>query len=183
MLVVGEQHRDGPANPLPEHRGRLRIVDKPEVGDQEHAEDLPACWTRGGLTVTSLREEFSDPAWEPRGKYRALKQFIMNWNNWPSQEDRSAMLDGPPPDDMPEDEQARIAAVVHCLCDRDGHPLPDWVKTKRARRRGGVSLIRDQHHRSRVGTVAGYDRLVKRETPKIAWRYRVWFLPETLEAR
>ena len=159
------------------------IVDKPEVSVQEHAGDLPACWTRGGLTVTSLHEEFSDPAWEPRGKYRALKQFIMNWNNWPSPQDRSAMLDGPPPDDMPEDEQARIAAVVHCLCDRDGHPLPDWVRSKRARRRGGVSLIRDQHYRSRVGLVDGYDRLVRRETPMIARRYRVWFLPETLEAR
>ena len=161
----------------------MRGVDNPEVSVQKHVGDMPACWQRGGVTVMSLHVEFNDPAWAPRGKYRALKQFIMNWNNWPSREDRSAMLDGPPPDDMPADEQARIAAVVHCLCERDGHPLPEWVQTKRARRRGGVPLISDRHYRSRIGFVGGYGRLIKRETPKPARRYRVWFLPGMLEAR
>ena len=150
---------------------------------QEHSVDVPVCWTRGGLTVTSLLDEFNDPGWEPRGKYRVLKQFIMNWNNWSSQEDRSAMLDGPPPAEMSEDEQARIAAVVHCLCERDGHPPPDWVRGKRARHRGGVLLFLDHHYRNRLGIVDGYDRLIKRDTPEIARRYRVWFLPESLEAR
>ncbi len=130
----------------------------------------------------SLQREFDDPAWEPRGKYRALKQFIMNWNNWPSYEDRAVMLDGPPPAEMPEEEQARIAAVVHCLCERDGHPMPDWVHSKKAKRRGGVSLILDKHYRNRFGFADGFDRLVKRETPRAARVHRVWFLAETLEA-
>ena len=144
--------------------------------------DIPACWTRGGLTVTSLAAEFRDPEWEPRGKYRVLKQFIMNWNNWPSHEDRAAMLDGPPPDELLEDEQARIAAVVHCLCERDSHPLPKWVQGKRARRRGGVSLFSDRYYRNRLGVADAYDRLIKRDTPKTARNYRVWFQAETLNS-
>jgi len=152
------------------------------AGSQQQTVDLPVCWTRGGLSVMSLQREFDDPAWEPRGKYRALKQFIMNWNNWPSYEDRAVMLDGPPPAEMPEEEQARIAAVVHCLCERDGHPMPDWVHSKKAKRRGGVSLILDKHYRNRFGFADGFDRLVKRETPRAARVHRVWFLAETLEA-
>ena len=90
------------------------------------------------------------------------------------------MLDGPTaPTTCLKDEQARIAA---------GGALPSATETatrfpigSRASEHAdaeGVSLIRDQHYRSRVGTVDGYDRLVRRETPKIARRYRVWFLPE-----
>ena len=145
--------------------------------------DVPVCWTRGGLTVTSLLAEFRDPGWEPRGKYRSLKQFIMNWNNWSEYRDRAAMLDGPPPDEMTEDEQARIAAVVHCLCERDSHPVPEWVQGKRARRRGGVSLFSDRYYRNRFGIADGFDRLVKRGTPEMARRYRVWFQAEMLNAR
>ena len=147
----------------------------------EHTTDIPVCWTRGGLTVTSLLAEFRDPGWEPRGKYRSLKQFIMNWNNWPSPKDRAAMLDGPPSDEMTEDEQARIAAVVHCLCERDSHPVPEWVHGKRARRRGGALLFGDQC--SGLLGLDGYGRLIKRDTPARARSHRVWFLPETLEAR
>ena len=34
---------------------------------QEHSVGTsPFCWTRGGLTVTSLLDEFNDPGWEPR---------------------------------------------------------------------------------------------------------------------
>lgn len=145
---------------------------------------VPRCWTRGGLTVTSLADEFADPAWEPRGKYRALFQFIMNWNNWPSRTDREAMLDGPPPAEMPEEERARIAAVVACLCERDGHPTPSWTLGVRARKRGGVMLIVDDHYlRNRFGWVDGFDRYVRRDTPSAAKPHRVWFEPATLDKR
>jgi len=145
--------------------------------------DVPVCWTRGGLTVTSLRDEFNAPDWEPRGQFRALKQFVMNWNNWPSQSDRAAMLDGPPPDDMPIEQRARIAAVVHCLCERDGHPIPDWVADKRAPRRGGVLLIADRHYRNRYGYADGFTRLVKRATPRTARGHRVFFEAALLDSR
>ena len=43
-----------------------------------------ATWAAGrGAAVRSVayKKEFNDPGWAPRGQYRALKQFIMNWNN------------------------------------------------------------------------------------------------------
>ena len=144
---------------------------------------IPKCWTRGGLTVTGLVDEFADPAWAARGKYRALLQFIMNWNNWPDPDDRNAMLDGPPSDELTEEEKARIAAVVKCLCERDGYPVPEWVHGARARKRGGVMLVLDQHYRNRFGIADGFYRVVRRETPKPARRHRVWFEPETLDKR
>ena len=157
-------------------------VDAAPLGDAP-SWHVPRCWTRNGLTVTSLQREFNDLRWKPRGQFRALKQFIMNWNNWPSREDRAAMLDGPPPDDMPTEQQARIAAVVHCLCERDGHPIPDWVHDKRAPRRGGVLLISDRHYRNKYGYVDGFTRLVKRATPRTARSYRVFFEAEMLGCR
>ena len=144
---------------------------------------LPVCWTRGGLTVTTLQREFNDPGWEPRGKFRSLLQFIMNWNNWPSHEDRSAMLDGPPPAGMPEAEKARIAAVVHCLCERDDHPLPNWVHGVKARCYGGVFLTDETSPHNKLGWTDGHSRIVKRRTHPHARKHRVWFEAEMLEKR
>ena len=146
--------------------------------------DVPRCWTRGGLTVSSLAAEFADPSWAGRGKYRALLQFIMNWNNWPSSADRMAMLDGPPGKGLSLDERARVAAVVECLCERDGIPVPDWVNGVRARG-SGVMLVDDDGYREwgRFGLADGFSRIVRRRTPTEARRHRVWFEPETLEKR
>ena len=141
------------------------------------------CWVRGGLTVTGLADEFAGKGWEPRGKYRAILQFIMNWNNWPDHDDRAAMLDGPPPDTLSEDEKARIAAVVHCLCERDSHPLPEWMRKYRANRRGGVRLISDRPYRNRWGWASGFNRTIKKRTPRSARHYKVWFDAETLNKR
>ena len=144
---------------------------------------VPRCWTRGGLTVTALADEFSDPLWAPRGQYRALLQFIMNWNNWPSRADREAMLDGPPPADMPEEQRARIAAVVSCLCERDGLAVPGWTRGVKARRRGGVLLVNDDYLRNRLGWADAWCRSIRRGTPGAAQRHRVWFEAETLHKR
>ena len=149
--------------------GEAPIGPKPRIRE----DGLPLCWTRGGLSVTTLADEFADPAWVKRGKYRSLLQFIMNWNNWPDEADRSAMLDGPPPDSLTMDEKARIAAVVHCLCDRDGWPIPEWVHELKARRRG-VSLIRDTY------MSRSYMRHIRRRAHRIAKMHRVWLEPGSL---
>ena len=141
---------------------------------------IPLCWTRGGLAVTDLHTEFQDPAWSARGQYRALLQFIMNWNNWADSEDRAAMLDGSPPEGMPDDQKARIAAVVHCLCERDGYPIPDWVHGHRARR-GGVFLTHDLKLGNRPFWPSVYTRHIRGATPATARRYRVWFDAKTLD--
>ena len=163
---------------------------EPDSGGAAASGEAPAdselgCWARGGCTVRSLQQEFNDPGWAQRGQYRALKQFIMNWNNWPSSEDRAAMLDGPPSPEMPIDQQARIAAVVRCLCERDDHPVPAWVHAKRARRRsGGVRLISDRRLRlSRFRPLSGFAKILQQQTPAPARRHRVWFEAELLESR
>ena len=107
----------------------------------------------------------------------------MNWNNWPDFDDRAAMLDGAPPELLTDDEKARIAAIVACLCGRDNHPLPDWVHGLKARAPGGVCLISDRAHRNRWRWPSAFSRHVKRSTPEAARPYRVWFEAETLEKR
>ncbi len=171
---------------LARYTGRMAEASSPLAAQESDAaapsEYAPPrkCWTRGGLTVTSLAEEFADPGWEARGKYRALLQFIMNWNNWPGKEDCDAMLDGPPPNGMHEDERARIAAVVHCLCERDNHPVPQWVHGVRARRRGGVFLVNEIFLRNRIGWPSPFGKMLKKRTPATAHQYQVWFEAETL---
>ena len=158
--------------------------DLADAAEMHEAPDL-GCWERGGCTVSSLQQEFNDPGWVPRGQYRALKQFIMNWNNWPSSDDRAAMLDGPPPLEMPMDQQARIAAVVRGLCERDGHPVPAWVHTKRASRRGGgVRLLSDRRLKpSRFRPCSEFAKILRQQTPPSARRHRVWFEAGILESR
>ena len=82
------------------------------------------------------------------------------------------MLDGPPDEKLAEEERARIAAVVGCLCERDGYPVPEWVYGVKARKRGGVMLVVDEHYRNRFGMAGGFYRIVRRETPKLACRHR-----------
>ena len=138
-------------------------------------------WARGGLTVTGLLAEFRDPGWAIRGQYRALKQFVMNWNNFDSPTDRAAMLDGPPRG-MTRDEKARVAALVRCLCERDRHPLPGWVRrTRAARGPHGVFLIMDRSLNDDAELMT-YPRLIMDQTPLSAARYRVWFEAEFLES-
>ena len=105
----------------------------------------------------------------------------MNWNGWPDPEDRAAMLDGPPSDTLTEDEKARIAAVVHALCERDGHPLPEWATGHRAARRGGIRLTADRPYRDRWRRPTAHSRRVKRRTPPAARTHRVWFDAATLD--
>ena len=162
-----------------------------DLADAAESQEAPStsgglgCWARGGCTVRGLQREFNDPGWALRGQYRVLKQFIMNWNNWPSPEDRSAMLDGPPPSEMPMAQQARIAAVVRCLCERDGHPVPAWVHTRRASRRGGgVRLTSDRRLKTkRLRPCSGFAKILRQQTPPPARRHRVWFEADLLESR
>ena len=62
--------------------------------------------------------------------YGPLVQFIKDWNNCP--ESREFMLAGGLPESTDAVSAAKIAAVVHALCQRDGHPLPAWVLSARS---------------------------------------------------
>lgn len=163
--------------------GSTRDDDADLIGPDAELVAQMGIYARGGLTVTGLLREFRDPAWAGRGQYRSLKQFIMNWNNWPDSADRSAMLDGRPRG-MPRDERTRVAAVVRCLCERDGRPLPWWVRLARpAKSRHGVFAISDRPLESpATGGMDRYSRAIRDCTPAPAHRYRVWFDPAFLES-
>ena len=62
--------------------------------------------------------------------YGPLMQLIKDWNNCP--ESRELMLAGGLPANTDAVSVAKIAAVVHALCQRDGHLLPSWVLSARS---------------------------------------------------
>ncbi len=67
---------------------------------------------------------------------------------------------------------ARIAAVVHALCDRDGVDVPGWVwKHRSARPIGLIPLDLESHYGSIVLDVA----------PDACVYHRVWFDPASIE--
>ena len=68
---------------------------------------------------------------------------------------------------------ARIAAVVHALCDRDGHALPDWVWQHRSDRplRFDGSVMRDTPYTRTLRTIA----------PPACEYHNVWFDPASVE--
>ena len=62
---------------------------------------------------------------------------------------------------------ARVAAVVHALCDRDDVDVPDWVWRHRCRRPVGVPVSLDPESR--------YGRAVLVDAPDACAYHRVWF--------
>lgn len=57
--------------------------------------------------------------------YWPLAQLVKDWNNQP--ESRALMLVGGLPEGTDATVAAKVAVVVHALCQRDSHPLPSWV--------------------------------------------------------
>ena len=81
------------------------------------------------------------PRWmarnDGRGRIVELVQLCKDWAHFPGL--REAMIATPPRRRRwyhrfgpRRHDLARIAAVVHALCDRDGHPVPDWVHQHRS---------------------------------------------------
>lgn len=68
---------------------------------------------------------------------------------------------------------ARIAAVVHALCDRDGHPVPQWVWEHRS--------AKDIHIDSRPVEDGAWDHHIRRIAPAACAYHNVWFDPASIE--
>lgn len=80
------------------------------------------------MTVRRLAAELVDPTWSDAD--RPLVQFVMDWRRAPDQ--RPAVLAAELPTGTSPLVQAKIAAVVHALCDRDGIQPPEWIHDVRA---------------------------------------------------
>ena len=79
------------------------------------------------MTVPALAAEMLNPSW--RDADRPLIQFIMDWRRFPGQ--RRQVLAEAPPADTDEVIAAKMATVVHALCERDGLEAPEWVHQHR----------------------------------------------------
>lgn len=97
--------------------------------------------------------------------YWPVVQLIKDWNNQP--ESRARMLSGGLPAGADATVEAKIAAVVHALCQRDGHPLPEWVVS--ARSPVDVALVPD------VDLASPYGRRLRDSAPGVCAYQRVYF--------
>lgn len=97
--------------------------------------------------------------------YWPVIQLIKDWNNQP--ESRELMLAGGLPEGTGAVAAAKIAAVVHALCLRDSHPLPEWVLT--ARSPADVALV------PAVDLASPYGQRLRQNAPRVCRFHRVYF--------
>ena len=110
---------------------------------------------------------------EGRGAgYWPVLQFIKDWNNQP--ESRELMVTGGLPEDTDATTAAKIAAVIHALCERDGHPVPPWVP--QARSPVEVPLV------AAAELESPYGQRLRRAAPAVCRHHRVYFSAVTLES-
>lgn len=120
------------------------------------------------MTVRRLAAELVDPAWPID---RPLVQFVMDWRRYPEQ--RDAVLALPPPEATSEVVAAKMATVVHALCDRDAVAAPEWVH--RCRLDPGIALFG-------VRLDSGFGDVVRKRSPDVCAAHGVFFGADLLEA-
>ncbi len=110
-----------------------------------------------------------------RGRVVELREMCKQWAR-AGYEHRVAMVADPPRRfrwwhrfTRRRDDLARIAAVVHALCDRDGVPVPSWVWGHKTRKHRGLS------ERS-----SGF-YIQDKGAPRTCAYHRVWFDPASIE--
>lgn len=116
-----------------------------------------------------------------RGRMVPLVQFAKDWAHTGSWAARDAMIRQPPrphrrlltiyrsrKTDLP-----RIAAIVHAICDRDGHPVPHWVLSHRSRTDVALSGPRP------LGS-SDWDAHLRSVAPQACAYHRVWFDPASI---
>ena len=107
-----------------------------------------------------------------RGRIVALRELVKRWACDPEQ--RPQMIAQAPKRYGFYDrftarrwDLARVAAVVHALCDRDGVPVPGWVWRHRCRHPIGVVASLDPSSR--------WGRAVLADAPDACAYHDVWF--------
>ena len=122
------------------------------------------------------------PRWmarnDGRGRIVELVQLCKDWARLPGL--REAMIVEPPRRRRwyhrfgpRRHDLARIAAVVHALCDRDGHPVPGWVHQHRSDRPlcFNGSPLRD----------SDYCRHLRATAPRVCHYHNVFFDHASIE--
>ena len=114
-----------------------------------------------------------------RGGVVELRELVKRWACSP--ELRPAMIAAVPRRHRRLDrftrrrwDLARIAAVVHALCDRDGVPVPGWVCKHRASRPVGITPLMDPRSR--------WAQRVLADAPEACAYHNVWFDQSMIES-
>ncbi len=125
---------------------------------------LGRCWHGRTRWWASCPRSWRSPAGAAPG-YLPVVQFIKDWNNQP--ESRRRMLDDGLPAGTEPTAAAKVTAVVHALCQRDGHPVPEWVPA--ARSPVAVALVPD------VDLESPYGQRLRRDAAGVCHYHRVYF--------
>ena len=112
-----------------------------------------------------------DPAW--RRRLVPLTQFIMDWNQT-DHEARVEMVATAPDSDCDEFYRVATATVAHALCDRDGVPVPKWIRN--------CVLDQDSIVVRHVSPSGRYGRLIVENAPRICRAHRLYFESDWLAA-
>ncbi len=128
------------------------------------------------MTTAALPADMADN--DHRGRVVGLSQLAKDWATFPDERER--MIATPPHRarwwhrfTRRRNDLARIAAVVHALCDRDNEPIPDWVWEHRA-----TKPVRFNHSDF---VDSPYARIVRAEAPSASAYHDVWFTPRDIE--
>ena len=114
-----------------------------------------------------------------RGGIVELRELVKRWACCPEQ--RQAMVAGAPRRHRCLDrftrrrwDLARVAAVVHALCDRDGVAVPGWVWKHRAPRPVAITPLMDLR--------SGWAQRVLADAPAACAYHNVWFDSSMIES-
>ena len=114
-----------------------------------------------------------------RGGVVELRELVKGWACFPEQ--RQAMIAAAPRRHRRLDrftrrrwDLARIAAVVHALCDRDGVAVPGWVWKHRAAEPVGITPLMDLR--------SGWAQRVLADAPAACAYHNVWFDSSMIES-
>ena len=135
-----------------------------QTRSDERAADRPA------LCASDLPAHLA--AGDRRGGVVALRELVKRWACFPQQ--RPMMVARAPRRHRWHDrftsrrhDLARISAVVHALCDRDGVAVPGWVYKHRSRRPIGVVASLDP--------ATEWGRVALADAPAACAYHDVWF--------
>lgn len=150
-------------------------------GAARHSADVPQRRvppTLGEPAVTAAELPYWMSRNDRRGRITELTQLAKDWALCPTL--RDAMICDPPRRlrwyhrfTPRRRDLARIAAVVHALCDRDEHPVPDWVWEHRSAKPIYIDCLPVEDD--------AYDQHIRRIAPKACSHHNIWFDPPSIE--
>ena len=132
---------------------------------------------RGHITAAEI------PKWiakdDGRGRIVELRELVKCWTVWPDA--RAQMIMVPPRRlrgyhrfTARQYDLAKIAAVVHALCDRDNVAIPWWVFRHQAKRDVMLSSIMERQESEDIFDNP-YVEILRSEAPAVCYYHRVWF--------